>query len=107
MSCNFCRDSIEGLKEINIVPKLLTLTNVPTIPPPIQQASSGLTITPEFTMNNKNKLYQCQWCTEYWHKKQKVTLIHSDKDKAGWSTVDFKTEEEAVPLGYDLSKIKI
>lgn len=108
MSCNFCRDSIEGLKEIEIQPK----QNQPLTFSPIPQGQGGLTISPNFMIDDgmrsaAGKLYQCQWCTEYWHKKLEVRITQDEADAGELGTglqLDFV--EKAIPMGYDLDKIR-
>ncbi len=108
MSCNFCRDSIEGLKEVELPSK----QNISTTAAPIPQAGSGLMISPNFVgpgnnfMGTDSKLYQCQWCTEYWYKKLslKITQTEADTNEFGAVQIDFVSK--AVPIGYDLDKIK-
>ena len=102
MSCNFCRDSIEGLKEIPLT-KPVHLTAVSTA-----QGMDVLAISPDFVkMGGSKKLYQCQWCTEYWCKKSKLNIIQVDPGKGVLGAgLEFNITEEAVPMGHNLDKIR-
>ena len=103
MSCNFCRDSIEGLKEVEIPPK----KDAPLTFSPTPQGAGGLILSPDFAGISNGKLYRCQWCTEYWHKKSKLKMIQTDPgDGTPGFGSDFFWVNEAVPMGYDLDKIK-
>lgn len=121
MSCNFCRDSIEGLKEIEIQPKQtqpLEFSPIPqgqggSIPPVLVIPPTGLTMSPNFMIDDgmrsaaAGKLYQCQWCTEYWHKKLSVRVTHGEPGTGEFGTglqLDFV--EKVEPMGYDLDKIR-
>lgn len=105
MSCNFCRDSIEGLKEVEIPSK----KNAPLTFSSIPQGSGGLTISPDFAgIGSKSRLYQCQWCTEYWHKKLRLKIAKEATDiEIFGAGLEFNFIEEAIPMGYDLNKINI
>ncbi len=107
MSCNFCRDSIEGLKEIEIQPK----QTQPLEFSPIPQGQGGLTMSPNFMiddgMRSAGKLYQCQWCTEYWHKKLSVKVTHGEPGTGEFGTgLQLDLVEKVEPMGYDLDKIR-
>ncbi len=103
MACNFCRDSIEGLKEIPLNPKPIELST---------PQGGGLILSPELSMDlagigGGNKLYQCQWCTEYWHKKLSVKITHGEAGPEEWQTgLQLGFVEKVEPMGYDLDKIR-
>ena len=103
MSCNFCRDSIEGLKEVEIPPKeTVAQAFIPT-----PQGSGGLVISPNFIVTPRaDKLYQCQWCTEYWHKKLTLKVIPTTGSTEEWGAgIEFNMVPVITSMGHNLDKI--
>jgi hypothetical protein len=91
-----CRKSLEGLKEI----KIERAENKEKDPLSFQ--------TMKIFGDQGPKIYQCPWCTEYWREEDSVVPISVEVLAEGMiPSVHWEFEKKAVPLGYDLKKIKM
>ena len=100
MSCTMCRRSLEGLKEVKI------------------EAKDPLDFQTINVFGEADKIYQCPWCDEYWREERRLSVelvpageksedIAVSPDGSVIQNVRVGIAKKQIPLGYDITKIKV